>query len=126
MLLKLSRLKENSVFVSNIRWDVTPDILFQPRFAGQGNIDELMAQTQGFMFYIDYMKGDPKTPPALMVMKTYELRSKTIGEIVDVPEDMLRAAVGRSGVKDYNGMYPIDSALDAWLKKELGVTGGRA
>lgn len=117
MRLKLSRLKENKVFMTHLRWDVTPEVIFKPRFVRNGKDRDLIAETQGFMFYIDYMDD----AASLMVMKTYNLTSKTVGEIVDVPKELLLNAVRREGVKDITCMYPIDEELEAWLKKELGV-----
>jgi hypothetical protein len=119
MLLKLSRLRKNSVFMSHLRWDVVPQKIFQPRFIKPGEDRcNLINETQGFMFYIDYMKD---MRPNLMVMKTYNLTSKTVGEVPEVPEDLLRGAVQKEGVRDIAGMYPIDEALEGWLRKELGV-----
>ncbi len=117
MLLKLSRLKKNSVFMDNLRWDVTMEALFKPRFILSEKDCGLMKETQGFMFYIDWMDNHLN----LMVMKTYEMRSKTVGQIEDAPEELLRNAVMKDGVKDMSGMYPIDEGVEAWLKKELGL-----
>src|SRR3990172_2224286 len=118
MRLKIERLRKNRVFMDNLRWDVTPEILFRPRFVRAENDCGLIKETQGFMFYIDYMKD---VEPNLMVMKTFEFRSKTVGEIEGAPRDLLLAAVKKEGVKDVTGMYPIDKAVEAWLKKELGL-----
>lgn len=119
MLLNLSRLKKNKVFMNHLRWDVVPRKIFQPRFIKPGeDRRDLINETQGFMFYIDYMKD---MRPTLMVMKTYNLTSKTVGEVPEAPGDLLRGAVEREGVKDIAGMYPIDDALEQWLRKELGV-----
>jgi len=119
MVVKLSRLKANKVFIENLRWDVTPKFLFKPRFIRGPEDCHLTEEIQGFMFYIE--RFDKETPPALMIMKTYHLRSKTVGQIADVPEDLLLNAVGKEGVKDVAGMYPIDEALEAWLKAGLGL-----
>jgi hypothetical protein len=120
MLYPLDRLKKFRIFIENLRFDVTPDLIFKPRFVTQENREELINETQGFSFYIDYLGGSHK--PALMIMKTYNLTSKTIGQVEDVPEDLLRGAVTREGVRDYSGMFPIDEDVERWLKKELGLT----
>jgi len=118
MLLNCERLRKNKVFMDNLRWDVTPEVLFKPRFIHDPKDCDLAKETQGFSFYIDYAED---ITPSLMVMKTYALRSKTIGEIVDVPKELLLNAVKREGVKSYCGMYPIDEAVEAWLKERLGL-----
>ena len=118
MFYKLDRLGKMRVFLDNLRWDLTPEIIFKPRFIKPGEKCETAAETQGFMFYIDYMED---IKPALMILKTYELRSKTIGAVEDVPEELLTNAVKREGVKDITGMYPIDEKLEAWLKKAMGL-----
>lgn len=112
---KLPRLKKNRVFIENLRFDVTPEVIFKPRFA-HGNPD-VAKETQGFSFYIEYLEGQAR--PALMLMKTYELRSKTIVEILNVPEELLWGAVRAPKGKEIAGMYPIDDALEGWIKKEL-------
>jgi hypothetical protein len=57
-----------------------------------------------------------------MVMKTYQLRSKTIAEVQDVPQELLWQAVKEGQGQDVAGMYPIGKALEAWLKRSLGLT----
>jgi hypothetical protein len=117
MTLKLSRLKKNGVFMKHLRWDVTPEVLFKPRFVRDKDDRDLIKETQGFMFYIDCMDDIVN----LMVMKTYNLTSKTVGDVEGVPRELIMNAVRRKGVKDIMCMYPIDKALEAWLKKELGL-----
>jgi|Deesub1362A_J573_1020465.scaffolds.fasta_scaffold00013_53 hypothetical protein len=118
MRLKLSRLKKNKVFMKHLRWDVTPQDLFKPRFVHSEKDRDLIKETQGFMFYIDYVDDTA----SLMVMKTYNLTSKTIGEIVDVPQELLLNAVKKEGVKPIADMYPIDEELEKWLKSQLDIT----
>jgi hypothetical protein len=120
MRLRIERLKDNRVFMQNLRWDVTPEAIFKPRFIQDKSQSDLVRETQGFMFYIDYLGDDP---PHLMVMKTYNLTSKTVGEDVeDVPAELLMGAVQKEGVRDISGMYPIDERLESWLKERLGIT----
>lgn len=121
MKLKLERLSKNSVFMTHLRFDVTPELLFKPRFVRTKDDCDLINETQGFMFYIDYMEGTP----SLMLMKTYNLTSKTVGEIQDAPLELLMGAVKKEGVKPITGMYPIDEKLEDWIKKELGITSSR-
>jgi hypothetical protein len=119
MDMKLSSLRANGLILRQLRWDVTPEFLFKPRFAGVGKErDRDMArETQGYMFYIDYINGEAR----LMLMRTIEMMSQTVGQVTEVPEDMLLRSVKAEGVKPVAGMYPISAELEAWLKKELGV-----
>jgi hypothetical protein len=104
--------------MDHVRFDVTPETLFKPRFVSGPERKHLIQETQGFMFYVDYMDG----AASLMVMKTYNLTSKTVGEVLDVPQDLLHGAATREGVRDICCMYPIDEALEVWIKKELGLS----
>ncbi len=105
--------------MQNLRFDVTPEVIFKPRFITNENECDLVQEIQGFSFYIDYL-GEGETP-ALMIMKNANLTSKTIGEIPEAPEDLLLSAVKRQGIKDYAGMYPIDEGVESWLKEKLGL-----
>ncbi len=105
-------------FRDSVRFDVTPDLLFKSRFITPETKAQAYRETHGFMFYIDYMED---IAPTLMLMKTKELRSSTVGRVEGVPEELLLASVKSEGVKDYCGMYPLDEALIAWLKQQLGL-----
>ena len=118
----ISRIGKNRVFRENLRLDVTPELLFKPRFANSGQNEELIKETQGFSFYVEYMKDMPK--PALMVMKTYCLSSKSIAQVTDAPEELLWGAVRESGAKDIMGMYPIGKPLEDWIKSQMEAHAG--
>jgi hypothetical protein len=117
MRLKLSRLKKNNVFMKHVRLDVTPEIIFKPRFIRSQDEAHRIQETQGFSFYIEALDCDP----CLMIMKNYNMTSKTIGEVVDVPEELIKNAALKEG-GDFCGMYPIDKSLIDWIKKELDLT----
>jgi hypothetical protein len=46
---------------------------------------------------------------------------ETMGQINDIPKELLRESVEETKDRHYFGMYPINNAVKAWLKKELGV-----
>jgi hypothetical protein len=121
MPFRLPKLKANKVFMCNLKLELTPDVLFKPRFASEGDLEERIKETQGFCFYVEYLQGHGVEKPSLMLMKTYKLTSKTIGEVDGVPEDLLWGAVREEGVKDIMGMYPLSRPLREWVKKELGL-----
>lgn len=107
-----------------VRWDVTPEVLFKPRFVDGPQDAHLKNETDGYMFYIDWYKGEGK--PTLMIMKTMGMSSSTFAEVVDCPRELLDNAVKRKGAKSYSHMYAIDAALEGWLKDKLGITSPRA
>ncbi len=116
--LDLSVLSKLEDFLSNLRFDVTPEVIFKPRFLTPENTQQAYDETHGYMFYVDSMQGEE---PVLTLMRTKELRSSTVGNVHDVPKELLEGAVSREGVKDYCGMYPLDDAVTRWIKEELGI-----
>ncbi len=114
----LDELSNIENFRDSVRFDVTPELLFKSRFIAPETREQAYRETHGFMFYIDYMED---VAPTLMLMKTKELRSSTVGRVEGVPAELLKAAVNREGVKDYSGMYPLDEALTDWIKEQLGL-----
>ena len=114
----LSDLRQLEDFLSNLRFDVTPEVIFKPRFLTPETTQQAYDETHGYMFYIDRLKEDK---PVLMLMRTKELRSSTVGQVDEAPQELLDAAVSREGIKDYCGMYPLDEAVIKWLKEKLGI-----
>lgn len=119
MVLNLQSLRHNRVILRQLRWDVTPEFLFKPRFVGTGEKKDikLAKETNGYMFYIDYMGREAK----LMLMRTIDMMSTTVGEVEGVPQDILQRAVKAEGVKPIAGMYPINREIEDWLKAGLGL-----
>lgn len=112
-------LRKNRLFMKLLRWDVTPAVLFKPRFVDGPEDTHLAAETEGYMFYIDYFgKGNP----LLMIMRTTSLVSSSFAQVLDCPAELLLEAVKQEGVKSYSGMYPIDEKLEELLKEKLGFT----
>ena len=112
-------LRKNRLFMKQLRWDVTPDVLFKPRFVDSPEDTHLATETEGYMFYIDYLgKGNP----TLMIMRTTGLSSTSFAQVLDCPVELLLEAVKKEGVKSYSGMHPIDEKLEEWLKDKLGFT----
>lgn len=118
--IPIEKLKGNRGFLRQLRLDIKPADLFTPRFVGPETDRKVLRETNGYMFYIDFMKD---IKPTLMLMRTIDLQSQTAGEVSGAPAELLEAAVKKEGVKEISGMYPIDNALEAWLRKELGVQG---
>ncbi len=115
--ISISRIGKNRAFRENLRFDVTPELLFKPRFASSKGNEAPAKETQGFSFYVEYMEGMPK--PALMVMKTFNLTSKSIAQVTDVPEELLWGAVREGGGKGIMGMYPLSKPLEDWIRSRI-------
>lgn len=112
-------LRESKKFLDNLRWDMTPKILFEPRFPRAENGPEKTTfNIAGNMFYVDIVLNKP----TLVIMRNRSTMSKTVGYVEDVPEDLLRAAMNCSAEECIAGMYPITKKLEDWLKKELGLS----
>ena len=114
-MLDMQGIKKNILIKRNLRWDVTPEVLFKPRFT-MGREREAFGETEGYMFYIEKTNSTPK----LMLIRTIKLMSTTVDEVGGVPEDLLKKSL-ESG-KPVAGMYPISKDLEEWLKEELGLT----
>ncbi len=101
-------------FLDEIRWDVTPKIFMEPRFAAKdGGTTEI--DITGYFFYVDLVLDEP----TLVIMQNTPALSITVGYIQDVPRDLLDEAVQCAGEECQAGMYPLTKKLEAWLKKEL-------
>jgi hypothetical protein len=60
--------------------------------------------------------------PILFLMRHTAVEfGETMGQINDIPKELLRESVEETKDRHYFGMYPINNAVKAWLKKELGV-----
>lgn len=115
---RISDLKESETFIRDIRWDLTPKKFMAAgsslQKVGQ-NVSEIVGVS--YMLYVDLMRNKP----TLMIMKSRGARSKTVGYVEDIPEDMLKEAMGCEAGECIAGMYPLTERLEAWLKKELGI-----
>ncbi len=115
----ISKLKESEKFLKNIRWDITPkkflasDASLQE--SGQDKSEDSMIK---YMLYVDLVYDKP----ALMIMRTRGAMSKTVGYVEDVPEGLLKEAMGCNTEECVSGMYPLTKELEAWLKKELEIS----
>ena len=116
--LDLDDLARDEIFKERLRFEITPEDLFKPRFAGS---EEDHCDTEGYMFYVDYVERMPDVKPCLSVMKTSTTRSNTLGHVEGVPEELIMGAVKRDGARDMSGMWAIDEALEAWLRQRLGM-----
>jgi len=114
--ISLEKLKNSSEFTENIRWDVTPRIFLEPRVSAGG---EAVDTTHGYMLYVDMIHEKP----ALMIMVLKSMTSKTVGFVLDIPDDLLKESMECIASECISGMYPLGERLEQWLKKEFGLAG---
>ncbi len=116
--LNLARMRTMPDVVDGIRWDMTPEIMMEPRFQSRPEDLQKLREITGFMFYIE----SQCEPPAVMMMKVGKTDiSSTVGKIDEVPQEMIQRAMDNPGHKPSFGMYAISEEIKTWLKKELGV-----
>ena len=114
--VRIKDLRGNKKFFESIRWDLTPKILFEPRYPGtKGEEGKTSNSTDGYMFYVDMVNDSP----ILVIMKNKYSMSKTVAYVEDVPEDLLQEAARCAPEECVAGMYPLTKKLEEWLKKEL-------
>jgi hypothetical protein len=116
--IKMEVLKNSPQIIEDIRWDVTPRIFVDPVSAPSADSGEAIDITYGYMLYVDLIHDKP----AVVIMQLKRIMSKTVGYVHDIPEDMLHEAMRCDGRDCVSGMYPLSGTLEAWLKKEFGLS----
>lgn len=114
----IAEIRSRPDIVASIRWDMTPQILMEPRF--QSNPEDLkkLREISGYMFYIE----SQCEPPALMLMKVGKTDiTSTVGKINEIPSELIKRAMENPVHKPSFGMYAITEEIKIWLKKELGI-----
>ncbi len=105
-------------FIAEIRWDVTPKMFMSPGQHSGPKADDMPDDISGYMLYVDLI--DEK--PALFIMKNGFSQSKTVGFIKNIPEELLRDSMNCEEGDCVADMYPLSEKLEAWLKKEFGLS----
>ena len=116
--VRIKELMKNKKFLERIRWDITPKVLFEPRFPGtKDEQGKTTSSIDGYMLYVDLVYDRP----GLVVMNVQYSMSKTVAYVEDVPEDLLREAMNCTPEECKAGMYPLTKKLEGWLKKAFGL-----
>ncbi len=114
----LDDIKMSPDILKNIKWEVTPQIVMEPRFQSKAEDLQKLRDISGYMFYIE----SQCEPPALMLLKVGKTDiSSTIAKVDEIPPELLRKAMDNPVEKPVHGMYAITDEIKVWLKKELGV-----
>jgi hypothetical protein len=116
--LDLNGIKNEPYVIEHILWDMEPKELMAAKFTKTEHGVEKRDDIKGYIFYIETMGEDP----ILFLMRHTAVEfGETMGQINDIPKELLRESVEETKDRHYFGMYPINNAVKAWLKKELGV-----
>lgn len=115
-LQRLEHIKMRPDIISRIRFDVTPQMIMEPRFTETGELKK--RDLSGCVFYIE-ASGER---PVLMLMRVSKSDTvKTIGIIEELPEDMLKKAIENPVYPPVHGMYAITEGIKNWLKETLNL-----
>jgi hypothetical protein len=115
-IASLKDLKADPYVARHIVWDFEPNELMQPGFCSTNA--STRDKITGYLFYIETM--DEK--PGLFLMRhTPNGCAETIAKIEEIPCDLISEAIAENADREYGGMYPINSKIESWLKKEFGI-----
>lgn len=115
-LQRLEQIKKRPDIISRIRFDVTPQMIMEPRFTETGELKK--RDLSGCFFYIE-TEGEK---PVLMLMRVSKGDTvKTIGIIEELPEDMIKRAMENPVHPPVHGMYAITDEIKDWLKENLNL-----
>jgi hypothetical protein len=115
----LKELKEDKLVLDRILWEMEPKQIMDPIYTINAEGKQEKRILRGYIFYIDKMAGDK---PALFLMcHTGSGYAQTVAQIVEIPDELITAALEENKDREYFGMYPINKKIENWLKKECGV-----
>jgi len=117
-VLGLNDIKRRQDILSEIKFNVTPQVMMEPRFQTCNEDLEKLKEITGYMFYIE----SQTEPPGLMLLKTGRTDiTTTVGKIDEIPLEMVRKAIDEPVSPPAHGMYAITDEIRDWLKRELGL-----
>ncbi|MGD0281800.1 MAG: DVU0772 family protein [Dissulfurispiraceae bacterium] len=117
-ILSLDQIKKEPFIIENILWDLKPGDLMEPRLKVTEGETKVRDQIKGYVFYIETMDEKPK----LFLMRHTAMDfAETLARIDEIPQELLLGAIEENKDKAYFKMYPINSRVEAWLRKELGI-----
>lgn len=117
-IITFEDIKNEPFVIERIMWDIEPKELMEPvtRMTEEGM--KFTAPLKGYIFYIETVG----TSPVLYLMRhTAGNYAETLGQIDEIPQDLILESIEENKAKMYSGMCPINNKVKDWLKKELGV-----
>lgn len=117
-VLSFSEVKKEPFIINNIRWDLEPKDMMEPRCIITEEGIKKREPIKGYIFYIDAMEDKPRL---FLMRHTAAEYAETLAEVEEIPEQLLFRAIEENKDKEYFKMYPINKEIEKWLKKELGI-----
>ncbi len=117
-ILSLEQIKKEPYIVDHILWDLQPKDLMEPRRKVTEEGTKFRDEIKGYVFYIDTMD---KRPQLFLMRHTAADFAETLAKIDEIPLELLLGAIEENKDKAYFSMYPINSRVKEWLRKELGI-----
>lgn len=115
-LQDLASIKKRPDILARIKWDVTPQMIMEPRFHSRPEDLQRLREIAGYIFYIE-TEGDK---PTLMLMRVGKSDTTvTAGKIDEIPDEVVQRAVDNPLHPPVFGMYAITAEIASWLKKEF-------
>ncbi len=111
-------IKNDPFIKENIIWDLEPCELMKPRRNITDEGIKYRELIKGYIFYIDTLS---KKPTLFLMQHTANDCGVTYAIIDEVPEELIADALEENKNKGYFGMFPINSKIEDWLKKEMGI-----
>jgi len=114
----LGDIKKRPDILGRIKWDVTPQVVMEPRFQSRPEDIEKLKEISGYLFYIETQGARP----SLMLMRVGKRDiTTTVGKIDEIPVELIRKAIDNPVHPSVHGMYAITDEIKAWLKRELSL-----
>lgn len=118
-LQDLSSIKKRPDILAKIKWDVTPQMIMEPRFQSRPEDLQRLREIAGYIFYIE-TEGDK---PALMLMRVGKSdTTATAGKIDEISDEVVQRAIDNPLHPPVYGMYAVTEEIKAWLRKELNMS----
>jgi hypothetical protein len=117
-LMTFDEVKSDPFIAENIRWDLEPRHMMEPKFTSTGPGAQVREERPGYLFYIDSLDKERKL---YMMRHTASEFGKTLAQIDEAPRDLIEESIVENRDRVAFGMYPVGKRLEAWLKKELGT-----
>jgi hypothetical protein len=117
-LLNLAEIKEHTGILEEIKWDITPQMVMEPRYQARSEDRDKTREVSGYLFYIESQTDSPQ----VMLLRTGKIDvSSTVGLVQEVPREMIQRAIEQPVAPPAYGMFAISPEIRDWLKKELGL-----
>jgi len=115
---ELRDIRNRPDILANIRFEVTPQMIMEPRYLSRPEDLRKVREMAGYVFYIE----TECEPPTVMLLKlSQDDVMQTVGFIEEVPQEMVAKAVSDPVLPPANGMCAVTDEIREWLKKELGI-----